>query len=102
VTPDEGHLETAVRGRNGMDWREFRANEFMGALLVPRLLLHRELVRHSIALGLALRDAGESQPVLDKKSDPSRVEGLLIDLGERFGVSATFIEYRLHRYGLVH
>jgi len=102
VTPDEGHLETAVRGRNGMDWREFRANEFMGALLVPRLLLHRELIRHSIALGLALRDAGESQPVLDKKSDPSRVEGLLVDLGERFGVSATFIEYRLHRYGLVY
>jgi len=29
------------------------------------------------------------------------MEALLIDLGERFGVSATFIEYRLRRYALV-
>lgn len=102
VTPDESHLETAARGRGSMDWREFRANEFMGGLLVPRALLHRELVRHSIASGLSLRERGESEPVLRRRSDPSRIEGLLIDLGERFGVSATFIEYRLHRYGLVH
>jgi hypothetical protein len=102
VTPDESHLETAAPGRKATDWREFRANEFMGALLVPRSVLQRELVRHSVASGLALFDAGESEPVLRKRSDPSRIEGLLIDLGERFGVSATFIEYRLHRYGLVH
>jgi hypothetical protein len=102
VTPDESHLETAAPGRKGTDWREFRANEFMGALLVPRSVLQRELVRHSVASGLALFDAGESEPVIRKTSDPSRIEGLLIDLGERFGVSATFIEYRLHRYGLVH
>jgi Zn-dependent peptidase ImmA (M78 family) len=30
-----------------------------------------------------------------------RVEQLLLDLAERFGVSASFIEYRLHRYALV-
>ena len=102
VTPDESHLETSAPGRKGTDWREFRANEFMGALLVPRAVLQRELVRHSITAGLALFDAGESEPVLRKRSDPSRIEGLLIDLGERFGVSATFIEYRLHKYGLVH
>ena len=65
-------------------------------------LLHRELVRHSISAGLALLDTGKGEPVLRKKSDPTRIDGLLIDLGERFGVSATFIEYRLHRYGLVH
>ena len=35
VTPDEAHLATRTSG----DWREFRANEFMGALLVPRLVL---------------------------------------------------------------
>ena len=52
VTPDEGHLAAASRGRGGMDWREFRANEFMGALLAPRALLHRELVRRAIALRL--------------------------------------------------
>ena len=64
VTPDEGHLAEPARGRGGMDWREFRANEFMGALLAPRVLLQRELVRRAIALGLPLRDAGEDHPVL--------------------------------------
>jgi hypothetical protein len=84
-----------------MDWREFRANEFMGALLAPRALLHRELVRRAIGLSLPLRDAGEDQPVLGKAGDPMRIEELLFDLAERFGVSASFIEYRLHRYSLV-
>jgi hypothetical protein len=100
VTPDEEHLMT-TRGRGGMDWREFRANEFMGALLAPRALLHRELVRRAIGLSLPLRDAGEDQPVLGKAGDPMRIEELLFDLAERFGVSASFIEYRLHRYSLV-
>lgn len=100
VTRDESHLHSA--GQKGTDWREFRANEFMGALLVPRSVLQRELVRRSVASGVALFDVGESEPVLRRRSDPCRMEGLLIDLGERFGVSATFIEYRLHRYGLVH
>ena len=101
VTPDEEHLVKPTRGRGGMDWREFRANEFMGALLAPRAPLHRELVRRAIALSLPLRDAGEDQPVLCKAGDPVRVEELLFDLAERFGVSASFIEYRLHRYTLV-
>jgi hypothetical protein len=101
VTPDEAHLETARLGRSGIDWREFRANEFMGALLVPCVLLQRELVRRAVAFGLALRDIGGGLPVLRKTCDPHRIEGLLIDLGERFGVSATFMEYRLHRYSLI-
>ena len=101
VTPDEGHLATTTRGRGGMDWREFRANEFMGALLAPRPLLHRELVRRAIALSLPLLDAGEDQPVLRAGGDPNRSEELLLDLAERFGVSPSFIEYRLRRYDLV-
>jgi hypothetical protein len=101
VTPDEEHLVKPSRGRGGIDWREFRANEFMGALLAPRALLHRELIRRAIALDLPLRDAGEDQPVLRTGGDPVRVEALLFDLAERFGVSASFIEYRLHRYQLV-
>ena len=98
VTPDEAHLAT----RTGGDWREFRANEFMGALLVPRALLHRELVRRSIALSLPLLDRGEDQPVLRATGDPARVEELLLDLVERFGVSTAFIGTRLRRYELVH
>ncbi len=101
VTPDEWHLTEPARGAAGIDWREFRANEFMGALLAPRALLNRELVRRAIAFGLPVRDVGAQEPVLSSAGDPDRMEGLLLDLGERFGVSATFIEYRLHRYALV-
>jgi hypothetical protein len=70
--------------------------------LVPRVLLHRQLVRCSIGLGLALRDRGGGEPVLGRFFDLARFDGLLIELGERFGVSADFIECRLRRYGLVH
>jgi len=101
VTTDEAHLETAKRGRSGMDWREFRANEFMGALLVPRALLQRELSRRAAAFGLGLRDVGGGLPGVRKVADPHRIEALLVDLAERFGVSTTFIEYRLHRYKLI-
>ena len=97
VTPDEAHLAAMTSG----DWREFRANEFMGALLVPRPLLHRELVRRSIALSLPLLDRGEDQPVLRAAGGPVRVEELLFDLAERFGVSTAFIGSRLRRYALV-
>jgi len=51
----------------------------MGAFLVPRPLLHREL-RRSIALSLPLLDRGEDQPVLRAASDPVRGEELLFDL----------------------
>ena len=54
----------------------------------------------AIALSLPLRDAGEDQPVLRVTGDPMRVEQLLLDLAERFGVSTSFIEYRLARYAL--
>jgi len=101
VTPNEQHLGATRRGKEGPDWREFRANEFMGALLVPRELLHRELVRGSIGLGLRLRDRGGREPVLAGFFDFARFEGLLIELGDRFGVSSDFIECRLRRYGLV-
>lgn len=99
VTTDESHLTTTTGER--IDWREFRANEFMGALLAPRKLLHRELVRHSISLGLPLVDAGADDPVLCDGGDPDRMEHLHLDLAERFGVSVEFIAYRLQRYALI-
>ena len=101
VTPDEGHLATSTGTDERIDWREFRANEFMGALLVPRDLLHRELLRRAISLGLPLVGAGVGDPVLRHGGDPDRVEELHLDLAERFGVSAEFIAYRLQRYALI-
>jgi hypothetical protein len=101
VTPDEDHLGPSKRVRGRMDWPEFRANEFMGGFVTPQASLHAELVRRAISLQLPLHDAGEHHPILHAGGDPLRVEQLLFDLGERFGVSTSFIEYRLHRYQLV-
>lgn len=101
VTPDEKHLATKATTRDRIDWREFRANEFMGALLTPSDLLHRELVRRAISLRLKLVDTGGGKPVLGGLGDADRVEQLHLDLAERFGVSAEFIAYRLQRYGLI-
>jgi hypothetical protein len=70
-------------------------------LLAPRALLNRALVRRAIAFGLPVRDIGAEEPILAASGNFDRMEALLIDLGERFGVSATFIEYRLRRYALV-
>ena len=100
VTPDEWHLSDAGQRDREPDWREFRANEFMGGLLVPRRLLQGELVRRAAALGLPLADGGEDLPVLAAGAEPDRAEQLLLDLGERFGVSADFIHCRLRRYRL--
>jgi hypothetical protein len=101
VTPDEGHLATSTGTGERIDWREFRANVFMGALLAPRDLLHRELVRRANAIGLPLVDANQGEPVLRGRGDPERIEQLHLDLAERFGVSAEFIAYRLQRYALI-
>lgn len=101
VTPDEKHLAMTTGEQDRIDWREFRANEFMGALLAPRDLLHRELVRGAISLGLPLVDVGRSEPVLRGGGDSDRLEQFHLDLAERFGVSAEFIAYRLQRYALI-
>lgn len=101
VTPDEGHLATSTGTDERIDWREFRANEFMGALLTPRDLLHRELVHRANSHGLPLVDAGRGEPVLRSGGDSERMEQLHLDLAERFGVSAEFIAYRLQRYSLI-
>ena len=87
-------------GSKAIDWREFRANEFMGGLLVPRTLLQRVLIRRAIAFKLPLIARDEDAPVIRKPVDSMRWEELMIDLADHFGVSASFIETRIRRYGL--
>lgn len=101
VTPDEGHLSKPVRAGGQVDWREFRANEFMGALLVPSGLLHRTAINTAIGLGLRLVEGQSALPLIAASQDAERFEHLLLDLAEQFGVSADFIAYRLRRYALV-
>jgi hypothetical protein len=88
----------------GIDWPEWRANEFMGAFLTPRGLLHRHMHKRAAALGIPLismhRD--DDLPVVNgRKAGFDAIETLAIELAEIFGVSIPFTQVRLHKYGLV-
>lgn len=96
-----GQVQT---GSNAIDWREWRANEFMGALLAPRNLLHRHLHKRASALGvpMAATAADTELPIVDgRKAGLDALETLAIDLAEIFGVSIEFIHVRLRKYKLV-
>lgn len=94
-----------------IDWVEWRADEFMGAFLVPADKLARALPKHASALDLPLRwraaqsfsgkDSGRSVPFVDL--DPSEgTLGLLVDdLAEAFGVTAAFMSVRLAKGGFI-
>ncbi|HZP21416.1 MAG TPA: hypothetical protein VFB16_14570 [Bauldia sp.] len=88
------------------DWREFRANEFMGALLVPPGLLRVELQRFAKRRRLPLSDVPSrvirGAPAYDGWSlDPEGAIEMLFTLAERFRVSEAFVRVRLDRYDLV-
>lgn len=88
-----------------IDWVEWRADEFMGAFLVPADKLARVLPKHASALDLPFRwraaPDGRSVPFVDL--DPSEGSlGLLVDeLAEAFGVTAAFMSVRLAKGGLI-
>jgi hypothetical protein len=88
-----------------IDWVEWRADEFMGAFLVPADKLARALPKHASALDLPLRwraaPDGRSVPFVDL--DPSEgTLGLLVDdLSEAFGVTAAFMSVRLAKGGFI-
>lgn len=94
-----------------IDWVEWRADEFMGAFLVPADKLARVLPKHASALDLPFRwraaqsllknDLGRSVPFVDL--DPSEgTLGLLVDeLAETFGVTAAFMSVRLAKGGFI-
>lgn len=86
-----------------IDWREWRANEFMGAFLVPRSLLHEHMIRKASLLGLPLVETeADERPLLARpRAELDRIDALILELAELFGVSAPFIEVRLKKYGLV-
>jgi hypothetical protein len=86
------------------DWSEWRANEFMGAFLAPRALLHREMVKHAAQCGapLVAGPSARDLPVLKGVLGlPMVRQELSSALSERFGLSASFIDTRLRKYGLI-
>lgn len=98
LAPGEGDSKSTI------DWPEWRANEFMGAFLAPRRLLHRHMHKRAAALGIPLisMDRDEDLPIVNgPKAGFDAVETLAIELAETFGVSIPFTQVRLRKYGLV-
>ncbi|MCC7495869.1 MAG: ImmA/IrrE family metallo-endopeptidase [Fimbriimonadaceae bacterium] len=84
---------------------ERRANEFMGALLVPAVTLHVRLLGHARAEGLrtvhAAHHGRQGSRILAKDNPPEAVAGVVAALAGDFGVSDSFVRVRLARYRLV-
>jgi hypothetical protein len=113
VTTDRAHLCKARR-TTAEDFSEFRANEFMGAFLVPKRLLLEPLRHHARRLDIPLIE--QSRPptlslaasatefrVYTRHGEPSRLRlpWLFRALAQEFGVTPRFIQVRLMRYGLL-
>jgi hypothetical protein len=84
---------------------ERRANEFMGAVLVPPAPMHLRLVAHARAEKLRMVHAPHrgrpGSRVLARDTAPDALAGIVAALAGDFGVSDRFIAVRLQRYGLV-
>lgn len=84
---------------------ERRANEFMGALLVPPQPLHLRLVTHARSERLPMVHAPHrGRPgcrVLPASTPPDELAGVTAALAGDFGVSDRFIAVRLRRYRLI-
>jgi hypothetical protein len=112
VTVNAGSLAPSIPKAGDREFGEWRANEFMGALLVPRDLLAVRLRHHAERIGIpcaaehgpsALAEQGP--PIAAPGAPASRRAGvktaiLLSKLAGDFGVSPRFIQVRLLRYGL--
>ena len=97
-------IPTDEASDGGMDWPEWRANEFMGSFLAPRRLLHVRLHKRAAALRIPLVETPRSDglPVVNgRKAGFDAIEALALELAELFGVSIPFMLVRFQKYGLV-
>ena len=97
--------DNALRNAAAVTFSEWRANEFMGALLAPALAVHRRLLHHARYDRLAIvrtRNAGHpAWPVVSGDNDPDAIAGLTEVLAQEFGVSPRFMSVRLDQYRLI-
>jgi hypothetical protein len=85
-----------------MEWSEWRANEFMGALIAPPRLLHRHAHKRAAALGVPMTSRGNGLPIVNgRKASSDAIEVLATELAEIFGVSIAFIQVRMQKYRLI-
>ena len=88
------------------DPRETRANEFMGALLVPSSLLRtdlqRQVKRHRFAPSARPSTVVCGAPAYDATClDSDAIDEVIFGLAERYGVSESLMRVRLDRYDLL-
>jgi Zn-dependent peptidase ImmA (M78 family) len=88
------------------DPREVRANEFMGALLVPptlaRIDLQRQAKRQRLPASVRPSNVVPGAIAFDAlRLDRDAVEEVIFELAERYGVSTSFLQVRLDRYDLL-
>ena len=85
------------------NWVEWRADEFMGSLLVPAKVIHMHMLRVCIALRVPRRPNEWGRLMINgDKADNDLIQAVIDELAEIFGLSSQFIEYRMQRYGFVH
>jgi hypothetical protein len=86
-----------------IDWREWRADEFMGAFLVSPYQLSKAFARCASMLTVPLRWKGASQlstPAAIAHEAGADAIGAITDmLAEEFGVSSAFMSVRLRKCG---
>ena len=107
VSPGPEHLRDSRSANGPMDWREWRANEFMGALLAPPDRLHRSLLSLARQAGLPVTFQAHrgkmGYPVVDTRGlDGADLQPVADALTDEFGLSEAFIWRRLVKYRLLH
>ncbi|MGG5823050.1 ImmA/IrrE family metallo-endopeptidase [Falsiroseomonas sp. HW251] len=84
---------------------EWRANEFMGALLAPPIALHLRLVVHARAERLRMvygvHHGRAGSRILAADNSREAIEGVLAAAAADFGVSERFVAVRVARYRLI-
>jgi hypothetical protein len=108
-----GEMARAFRSRTEgrvtgepIDWREWRADEFMGAFLAPRRQITRAFMREASAIGasIAWRGGDSDAPTPCMKASRngwSAIEAIVTALAGEFGLSESFIAVRLRKYGMI-
>jgi hypothetical protein len=106
VPPDVPVRSSFSQAKGSRDPREVRANEFMGALLVPPSLLRVDVMR--IAKKHQLVPSRRPSSVLPRSraydaraNDCESVDDAVFELAEVYGVSESFMRVRLNRYDLL-
>ncbi len=107
VSPGPEHLRDSRSAGGPMDWREWRANEFMGAFLAPPDPLHRHLLRLAGQAGLPVafrpHRGKPGYPVVDARDlDGADLQPVADALADEFGLSEAFIWRRLVKHRLLH